>query len=282
MDRLGDVLRQGGYLDRKTTEAQSKSTETKMANQETITRCEEMKAELGYSPNPDCSVCRGFGFVHPRLEDDKPNYSTTIPCQAPGCLADQKRIYESTEPYMRAKGVSKFNTFENFNLVMGAETALEAFKDIAFNPEAPPLLLVYGPTGNGKTHLCEATGTELLKRGIDTSLWAVADLVGRLKESISENTTELLVGKLKAMPALILDDWGQNYGSQWEEQKLEEIVIARDRQGLITIITSNLEVDQMPERVVSRARDAVEARVILNKAGDYRPKKKRKKKPKEE
>lgn len=252
-----------------------------MADQETITRCEEMKASAGYAPNPDCPVCRGFGFVHPLQENGKPDYSNIINCQAPGCLEDQKRIYESTEPYMRAKGVSKFNTFESFKLVMGAEIALEAFRDIAYNPEAPPLLLVYGPTGNGKTHLCEATLTVLLSRGVDCQLWAVSDLVAQLKESIPENTTELLVGKLKAMPALILDDWGQNYGSNWEVQKLEEIVIARDRLGSITIITSNLELDQMPERIVSRARDAVDARVVLNKASDYRPKKRPKKKKEE-
>ena len=81
----------------------------------------------------------------------------------------------------------------------------------------------------------------------------------------------------KKMPALILDEWGQNYGSIWEEQKLEEIFVARERAELITIITSNLEPDQldkMPERIISRFRDATQARLILNAAPDYRPKKK--------
>ncbi len=139
------------------------------------------------------------------------------------------------------------------------------------------MLLIYGTPGNGKTHLCDATIVELLKRGIDCRLWTVSDLVSKLKESIPENTTELMISKLKMLPALILDEWGQNYGSDWEVQKLEEIVIARDREGLITIITTNLELEKMPERVISRARDATQARVILNSASDYRPKKKSKK-----
>ncbi len=247
-----------------------------MPDIEIVERCEEEKSRCGYAPNPYCDVCGGFGFVHPRLHDGKPDYREVISCQADGCLVSQKRAFESTEAYIKTKGVSKFNTFENFDLVLGGEATLDAFKDIATNKKAPPLLLVYGIPGNGKTHLCEATIVELLRRGIDCRLYVVADLVSDLKQTIPENMTELVVGKLKNMPALILDEWGQNYGSVWEEQKLEEIVIARERAGLITIITTNLELDEFPERIVSRARDRVDARIILNKAPDYRPKKKAK------
>jgi len=251
-----------------------------MVDQDIIENGEEQKAMFGYAPNPSCPACRGLGQVHPRLPEGGIDYSKVIPCQAKGCIESQKRIYMATEPYIKEKGVTKFNNFDNFKPVLGAEGTLEAFKDIASNEEAPPLLLVYGTTGNGKTHLCEATVTQLSRRGIDCRLWSVADLVSKLKESIPENTTELLVSSLKKLPALILDEWGQNYGSEWEVQKLEEIVIAREREGLITIITTNLEPDKMieqgmmPERVISRFRDATQARLILNKAPDYRPMKK--------
>jgi len=248
-----------------------------MVDQDIIKSCEEQKAQIGYAPNPHCRVCRGAGVVHPLLDSGKPDYAQVISCQAKGCLASQKKAYQSTQPSIKEKGVSKFNSFDNFKPVLGAETTLEAFRDIAFNEGAPPLLMVYGTTGNGKTHLCEATVIELVKRGIDCRLWAVADLVSRLKESIPENTTELLISNLKKLPALILDEWGQNYGSKWEEQKLEEIFVARERAALITIITSNLEpdnLDKLPERVVSRFRDKSQARLILNAAPDYRPKKK--------
>jgi len=247
-----------------------------IVSQDTVRNCEEQKALYGYAPNPYCPVCHGFGFIHPLLLNGKPDYSQAIYCQAEGCIGSQKTVYESTETYIKGKGVSKFNNFDNFKAVLGAEETLEAFKDIAFNPDARPLLLVYGTTGNGKTHLCEATITELLKRGIDCRLWAVADLISSLKQSISENTTELLMSKLKKLPALILDEWGQNYGSVWEEQKLEEILIAREREGLITIVTTNLELDKFSERVISRFRDASQARIILNRAVDYRLKKKAK------
>lgn len=177
-----------------------------MVDEDIIKSCEEQKAEWGYAPNPYCAVCCGSGHVHPLLDSGKPDYARVIPCQAEGCIVDQRRIYQSTESYVQEKGVSKFTTFDNFKPVLGAETTLDAFRDIAFNPDAPPLLFVYGTTGNGKTHLCEATIIELLKRGVDCRLWAVADLVSKLKESIPENTTELIISNLKKLPALILDE----------------------------------------------------------------------------
>ena len=221
-------------------------------------------------------MCHGVGWVQPLLADGKTNYSDAITCQVDGCLASQKRAFESTEAFIKTKGVNRFSTFESLEPALGITKALEAFRDIAINPDAPPLLIVYGVTGNGKTHLCEASVIEFLKRGVDCRMWAVADLVSELKQSIAENTTDSLVSRLKTMPALILDEWGQQYGTLWEEQKLEEIVIARDRADLITIITSNKELDGFPDRLVSRFSDSTKAMIVLNQAPDYRPKKKKK------
>lgn len=245
-----------------------------LIDQDIIKGCEESKARNGYAPNPACPVCHGFGLVHPLLSDGKPNYAEIVSCSAKGCITDNWRTYQSTTAYAKELGVSKFNKFDTFKTVLGVETTLAAFRDIAFNAQAPPLLFVYGTTGNGKTHLCEATITELLRRGINCRLWVVSDMVSKLKESIPENTTELLIRSLKQLPALIMDEWGQNYGSEWEEQRLEEIVLARERAGLITIITTNQEPSKLPERVASRFRDRDQARLIHNKAPDYRPTKK--------
>lgn len=244
-----------------------------MADKEALKDYEEEKARVGYAVNPDCSVCHGAGFLHPRLGDGKPDYSKVISCQAPGCIEDQRRAYQSTSAYAKEKGVNSYHTFDDFKAVLGVEATLAAFKDVATNENAPPFLFIYGTTGNGKTHLCEATLIALLKRGVDCRLWTVPELVSKLHHSISENTTETLMRSLKVIPALIMDEWGQNYGSDWEEQKLEEIVIARERAQLITIITSNLEPDRLPERIASRFRDKYQARLIDNKAPDYRPRK---------
>lgn len=53
------------------------------------------------------------------------------------------------EAYIKEKGVSKFNTFDSWKPVLDAETALDAFKDIAFNPDAPRYCLFMAPPGKG-------------------------------------------------------------------------------------------------------------------------------------
>lgn len=252
-----------------------------MVDPAVIESCEEQKAEVGYSPNPSCPVCHGFGYVHPHLADGKTDYSRAITCQAKDCLEERRTAYQATEAYAREKGVNKFSTFDDFKPVLGASDTLAAFKDIAFNEDAPPFLFVYGITGNGKTHLCEATIIELLKRGINCRLWTVPDMVSMLHKSIPENNTDQVIDGLKHIPALILDEWGQNYGSEWEEQKLEEIILARERAGLITIVTSNLEPDKLPERIASRFRDRAQAKMIHNAAADARPDKEPRKRARE-
>lgn len=251
-----------------------------MPDEDIVRNCAETKERQGFAPNPGCVICHGAGAVHPLLDNDKPDYSRVVPCQAVGCIESQRKAYAHTEAYMKGKGITKFASFHELKPVLGFTEVLQAFKAIAFDKNAPPLLIVYGTHGNGKTHLCEATAAELLKRGVDCRLWAVADLVSHLKESIADNTTERMMRGLKRIPALILDDWGQNLGSAWEIQKLEEIVIARERLRLITIITTNLELakfEEQTERIVSRGRDAAEAVILLNSAGDFRPKKKARK-----
>lgn len=246
-------------------------------SEEEVRENEERRAKFGYAENLYCTACNGGGFVYPLFSNGKPDYSRVVSCGAPGCVLDQQRAYQATPEYIKTKGVSKSQSFDDFKPVPGSEETLDAFKDIAFNKSAPPMLLSYGKTGNGKTHLMQATAVELLKRGIDCRLWAVADLISDLKQSIPDNSTEALMVIMKTVPALLLDEWGQHYGSNWEVQKLEEIVLARERAGLITIITTNQEPDQpgvMPERVSSRFRDRSQARMILNEAEDYRPKKK--------
>ena len=206
-----------------------------MPDEDIVRSCVEQKVLNGYGPNPSCAVCHGAGVVHPLLDNGEPDYTRVISCQAPGCLESQKQAFSHTEAYIKAKGISKCASFDDFQPVLGTTDVLQAFRAIAFDKTAPPLLIVYGTSGNGKTHLCEATATELLKRGVDCRLWAVADLVSRLKESISDNSTEQMMSGLKKLPALILDDWGQNRGSAWELQKLEEIVVARERAGVSSI-----------------------------------------------
>ena len=133
--------------------------------------------------------------------------------------------------------------------------------------------------GNGKTHLCQALAIVLNWRGIDVKLYVVADLVSSLKMAIPNFTIDVDMLRLKEIEALILDDLGfeegkeggqYKLGTDWEEGKLEEILVARYRKRLITVLITNGDAKRLPERIFSRFSDLNVSQLVLNSAPDYR------------
>lgn len=71
---------------------------------------------------------------------------------------------------------------------------------------------------------------------------------------------------------LIIDDVGAGAGStDWAWRELEDIVDYRYEHNLLTVLTTNLDRKLIPDRIVSRFRDAEKSRLIFNGAADYRP-----------
>ena len=89
--------------------------------------------------------------------------------------------------------------------------------------------------------------------------------------SMADNSLELKIRFLKTIPALILDDYGVNYGSEWELSKIDEIFTARFRDERITVMTTNLDFDSLSERIKSRFKDSELSVAVLNNGLDQRP-----------
>jgi len=225
---------------------------------------------LGYAPNPHCPVCHGGGFVHPRV-DNKVLYDKTKVCAEPECLQESYEHYKQTGKWLKVKGLAEIeNTFENFVHIGGTEAAFEAFQQLANGWTDKPFLLCAGGVGNGKTHLCQAAVARLNQREVKTWYYSVADFFAELKAGMTNNTVEEKIKWAKQAQGLCLDDLGVNYGSMWELARLEEIVDARYREGLTTILTTNRDIKEIPERIVSRFYDPDRSNVVLNSAPDYR------------
>lgn len=107
-----------------------------------------------------------------------------------------------------------------------------------------PFLFIGGKTGTGKTHLAFAAYGILLKRGIGGEYipWRIAamDLKERLRDYVEYGDAR--ISELKSKPLLFLDDaLGFSSGGFPEDDDfrlLKELVEARARNGLRTIITS--------------------------------------------
>jgi len=183
---------------------------------------------------------------------------------------------ERKESLRKSLNISSWdNTFANFKAVKGTEIALATFKELASGKASWNMLLCYGSVGCGKTHLCEAFSIEFALRNIRVLEWSEVvrgfkkDMHSEYKDAY-DNSFE----RFRRLPQLIIDDIGSgSTGSNWEWGELEDIVNYRYRESLLTVMTTNLDIKDLPDRIVSRFRDAVKGRIVLITAPDYRPKK---------
>jgi DNA replication protein DnaC len=156
----------------------------------------------------------------------------------------------------------------------GTEKALAAFKALVEGKTDKQMLLCYGGVGNGKTHLCEAAAIALYKRGLFCRVLTMARIMRALKECMGPeppHSYEELLSNYCCAKWLILDDVGMGgSGSEWEYGQLEEIIVFRYRERLFTIMTTNRDLTELPERIVSRFRDPDIGTVVLNEGADYR------------
>ena len=170
------------------------------------------------------------------------------------------------------------NTFDSFKPTKGTEKALAAFKVLAVGKTKWQMLLCYGGVGNGKTHLCEATALTLYRRGIFCRVMTMSRIMTALKGCMGTGryiSQEELLSNYCHSEHLIIDDVGMGgSGSEWEFGQLEEIIAARYRERLFTILTTNRDISELPDRIVSRFRDPDVGRVVLNSGEDFRTLKK--------
>ncbi|MDD5510790.1 MAG: DnaA/Hda family protein [Dehalococcoidales bacterium] len=233
------------------------------------------KSKHGYGPNPYCEVCHGVGWLHPRDPvTGMTCYDNVIHCPGKGCVEESRKGFIKTPDSLREKGLGrKFPSFDTFKQMKGNKEAFHAFKALAKGESDKPFLFCYGVVGNGKTFLCEALVTEMNGRDIDARIFTVANLVSQLKESIGDNTTEVKVRAMVSIPALVLDDFGVEYGTEWELSKIEQIIDERYRERRITVMTSNrdyAELEKKSERILSRFSDPDISVLVCNSSPDYR------------
>jgi len=215
--------------------------------------------------NPNCPVCKGAGFVHP-YRGGRILYYEIIPCSARGCMLDYVRGYQPTEVQRQ--------TFESFIVVPGAEKAFKAAQALALGSANFAWLLIYGQPGNGKTHLCNAIVKEVRARNLDVRMILAADLFSMLREAIETKKADILLRQFKEIFFLAIDDYGVEYGSEWEAAKFDELMTSRYATARPTVLVTNKDLGELPDRIKSRFQDKVMARAVHNSAPDYRSKRK--------
>ncbi len=90
-------------------------------------------------------------------------------------------------------------------------------------------LLIFGPTGVGKTHLAVSLAREFLLRGEDVLFRNLHRLFLEIRSSFDPNcdhdqTEKELLDRYKEVPVLILDDLGSEQVSAWSKTMLSMIM----------------------------------------------------------
>jgi DNA replication protein DnaC len=224
-----------------------------------------------------CPICGGLGFVRRDLPIDDPNFGLLEVCEC-------KKLEVQRSSLQRLNSLSNLNafkgmTFETF-AVAGRGDGKNGNKtlEIAFNTaknyahHLNGWLLLMGSYGTGKTHLAAAIANEVVSLGIETLFLTVPDLLDWLRYSYDsvETTYEERFEEIRNIRFLVLDDLGTQNTTAWAREKLFQIINHRYTHRLPTVITTNLTLSLIDERISSRLQDRELVISIQIDAPDYR------------
>jgi DNA replication protein DnaC len=216
-----------------------------------------------------CPLCGGAGFVRRNVPLGHPGFGQAVPCRCVEQEGEEERLarlqrYSNLGPLTRL-------TFDNLtsrgrsSRSSDQERFLRCMEDArAFTDEPEGWLVLCGPSGCGKTHIAAALANRCLERGRPALFTVVPDLLDHLRAAYqpsSEVGYDRLFEQVRNAPILVLDDLGTQSATAWAQEKLFQLINHRFNARLPTVVTTNVPLSQMDERLRMRLSDPELARV---------------------
>lgn len=172
----------------------------------------------------------------------------------PGTQFVLKVIQEPTPIQATLPGVKKIiqkqtfpkdKTFEMFVQERGNQLAFLALREVASGNSPSGSILLYGPSGSGKSHLLYALATEICSNDksieFTTAMEFCQDYCKWNNPDIPKNHISLLIDRLTSCDVLLVDAVEElGGGKPGTKTQLYSVIAARTRQGKITITASSL------------------------------------------
>ena len=149
----------------------------------------------------------------------------------------QKRVARHTKESKLPPG----KTLATFNFVVTKSINQAQIQALADNPswvKQANNIVIFGPSGVGKTHLAAAIGHRLIEHGIRVLFSSTTTVVQKLQEARAQYKLPDALTKLARFPLLILDDIGYAKKDEMETSVLFELIADR-YENTSLIITAN-------------------------------------------
>lgn len=204
---------------------------------------------------PDCVACRCGGRTF--FYWDEAGNCLPCPCRGPRqrLRITQKRFKtaEIPEKYRWKFRPDFLAQAPDGTPIVGADKLRRSLVRLVEGKEEPRQgLFLHGVPGTGKTHLACILLNELMLhwgrpgRFINLS----RSYFQRLRDTFSEDSDQhgqsyQILEELSNLPHLVLDDFGVQRGTEWEEEVLYDLVYARYSGERFTIVTTNEPLEEI-------------------------------------
>jgi DNA replication protein DnaC len=212
------------------------------------------RGSTAISSSPSCPTCGGAGWLRLDVELDDPRFGQIVPCACKAKELEERKmrtlVERSNLKALQGRTFSSFFPQENQKL------AYSRASEFAERPEG--WLVLLGGVGTGKTHLAAAIGNRRLELAEPAIFLVVPDLLDHLRATFSpagETPFDELFESVKTAPLLILDDLGTQTTTPWATEKLFQILNYRYMMRLPTVVTTNVPLEELGDRLASRMAD---------------------------
>lgn len=200
-------------------------------------------------PHYRCSLCEDTGYVDGKR-----------------CICLKKALILEGFEHSGLGTLLQTQSFETFDLsYYQGENRLRMEQNLAicrayaasFSPKQSGSLLLYGPTGLGKTHLSTSIARQVIEQGYDVCYVTATELFSVYENArFAHDASATPTQRYATCDLLILDDLGTEATTQYSVSCLYDLLNIRMNRSLPWIINTNLFDDDLQkkyqDRIVSR------------------------------